>query len=110
MSRAVISRLTGGPNLIPRLSLNVYVLPPFVGAGTLTARSGTSLLPAAPATWFVPTSVRTSRFEWIAARPRVGLARRVEARPSPEVRVPSQPTRYVPPSERGACDGAATRP
>ncbi len=48
-SAEVIARLTGGPNLTPDFRWNVYVLPPLVGVGTEVARSGSSLLPSAPA-------------------------------------------------------------
>src|SRR5438874_12040067 len=51
MSVDVIVRPTGGPNRMPRLSVNVYVLPPFVAAGTRVARSGTIFVPARPGTW-----------------------------------------------------------
>ena len=62
MSLEVISRLTGGPNLMPLLSRNVHVLPPFVGLGMAVARSGTGTPPAVPTTWLYPTRVRPSRF------------------------------------------------
>src|SRR5581483_6903951 len=43
-------------NLMPDRSVNVYVLPPFVGFGTDVARSGTIFVPAAPAACAKPTS------------------------------------------------------
>ena len=33
---------------IPRRSVNVYVVPPSAGRGSVTARSGTSVSPCAP--------------------------------------------------------------
>ncbi len=51
MSLDVISRFSGGPNLMPFLRWNVYVLPPFVIMPVFVARSGTITLPGAPATW-----------------------------------------------------------
>src|SRR5919201_825477 len=43
-------------NLIPERSLNVHVLPAFVGLGTDSARSATSFVPAVPLARLKPTS------------------------------------------------------
>src|SRR4029453_4345125 len=43
-------------NLIPDRSLKVQVLPPFVGFGIDSARSGTSFVPPLPAARWTPTS------------------------------------------------------
>src|SRR6266487_1982319 len=60
MSLEVIARLTGGPNLIPDLSLKVSVNPSLEIVGIAVARSGCSSLPFGPAVWLVATSVRSS--------------------------------------------------
>ena len=95
MSFEVISRLTGGPNLMPRFSVNVYVLPPFVGLGIDVARSGTSLFPAATGDVVVAhqgpdEQVRVDRDEFARYSP-------VGSKLSDQPNVDSQPTRYVPP-------------
>ena len=56
MSLDVISRFTGGPNLIPLLSRNVHVLPPFVGFGIAVARSATDVrfFHLATVFWLIP--------------------------------------------------------
>src|SRR5215471_10379369 len=102
MSFEVISRFTGGANLMPCLRWKVYVFPPFVGVGTDVARSGTTLLPAAPATWLYPTSVRTSRLEkMLMPSPRYSpVGSRLSVKPNE----PSQPTLYVPPAFALSCD------
>ena len=50
--------VTGWPfeNLIPLRSLNVHVLPPFVGVGMAVARSGTTVKAAFPPAFSNPSS------------------------------------------------------
>jgi hypothetical protein len=48
---------------MPRRRLNVYVVPPPVGAGMVVARSGTSAEPAAP-----PTRAYVSRPSFVLVR------------------------------------------
>jgi len=92
----VTARFTGGLNLIPDLRWNVYVLPPFVGFGTVVATSGTILFPAALASWLYPTSVRTSRLSRIPiASPRYSpVGSMLSVKPN----ACSQPTLSVPPA------------
>jgi hypothetical protein len=47
-------------NLIPFRNVNVYVLPPFVGFGTDSARSGTILVPSAP-----PARLNATSPSWV---------------------------------------------
>ena len=47
-------------NLIPERSLNVHVLPPFVGFGIDSARSGTSFVPALP-----PARLKATSPSWV---------------------------------------------
>src|SRR5215211_3885893 len=60
MSLEVITRLTGGPNLIFGFSLKVYFRPSDEISGSAAARSGWISLPGAPATCLVAMRFRVS--------------------------------------------------
>ena len=89
MSLEVISRLTGGPNLMPLLSRNVHVLPPFVGFGIGSREIRHRQCPAAPADVVVPDQRSHEQVRVDRDDVREVLAGRVEAVGPAECRLPA---------------------